>query len=68
MRGKQLVLGCYAVAWMELNPQPSSYKAELFPLSHGPLSSSMRSNDDNDWPVHSLMLFLHDLRGLHLRR
>ena len=31
-------------------------------------SSVMRSNDDSDWPVHSLMLLLHDLRGLPLRR
>ena len=28
----------------------------------------MRSNDYNDWPVHSLMFSLHDLRGLPLRR
>ena len=28
----------------------------------------MRSNDDNDWPVHSLMLSLHDLRDLPLQR
>ena len=28
----------------------------------------MRSIDDVDWPVHSLMSFFHDLRGLSLRR
>ena len=31
------------------------------------LSSAMRNNDDNDWPVNSLMLSLHDFRGLRLR-
>ena len=36
--------------------------------AHRPLSSAMRSNDDIDWPVHSLMLSLHDLRGLLLPR
>ena len=30
-------------------------------------SSAMGSNDDIDWPVHSLMLSLHDLRGILLR-
>ena len=35
---------------------------------HRLLSSAMRSNDDNDWPVHSLMLSLHDLRDLPLQR
>ena len=35
--------------------------------AHWPLSSSMRSNYDIDWPVNSLMLSFHDLRGLHLR-
>ena len=28
----------------------------------------MRSNGDIDWPVHSLILIFHDLRGLPLRR
>ena len=28
----------------------------------------MRSNDDGVWPVHSLMLAFHDLRGLPLGR
>ena len=32
------------------------------------LSSTMRSNDDNDWHVNSLMLSLHDLSGLPMRR
>ena len=32
------------------------------------LSSATRSNDHIDWPVHSLMLSIHDLRGLPLRR
>ena len=27
----------------------------------------MRSNDDIDCPVHSLMASFHDLRGFHLR-
>ena len=36
-------------------------------VAHRLLSSAMRSND-NDWPVHSLMLSLHDLRCLPLRR
>ena len=31
------------------------------------MSSAMRSCDDNDWPVHSLILSFHDLRGLPLR-
>ena len=35
--------------------------------AHQPLSSAMHSNDDIDWPVHSLMLPFHDLRGLPLR-
>ena len=30
------------------------------------LSSAMHNNDDNDWPVHSLMLSYRDLRGLAL--
>ena len=33
---------------------------------HRLMSSAMRSNDDNDWPVHCLML--SDLQGLPLRR
>ena len=37
-------------------------------LAHRLLSSTERSNDDNDCPVNSLMLSLHDLRGLPLRR
>ena len=36
--------------------------------AHWPLSSEMRSNDDIDWPVHSLMLSFNDLHGLPLRR
>ena len=28
------------------------------------LLSAMRSNNDSNWPVHSLMLSLHDLRDL----
>ena len=32
------------------------------------LSSAMRSSDDGDWPVHSVMMPFHDLRGLSLRR
>ena len=28
----------------------------------------MHSNDDIDWPVHSLLFSFHDLRGLPLRR
>ena len=32
------------------------------------LSYAMHSKDGNDQPVHSLMLSLHDLRGLPLRR
>ena len=35
--------------------------------AHRPLSSAMDSNDDIDWPVHSMVLFFHDLRGLALR-
>ena len=31
-----------------------------------PSTSAMRSNDDNDWPVHSLTLSIRDLRGLML--
>ena len=42
--------------------------ASVATTAHRPLSSAMRSNDDNDWPVHSLMLFFHDLRDLPLRR
>ena len=36
--------------------------------AHQLLTSAMRSNGDDDWPVHSLMLFLHDLHNLPLRR
>ena len=36
--------------------------------AHQPLSSAMRSNDVDDWPIHSLMLYFYDLRGVHLRR
>ena len=36
-------------------------------IAHRPLLSAMRSNDDIDWPVHSLMLSFHDLRGLPRR-
>ena len=35
---------------------------------HRPLSFAMRSNDDIDWPVHSLIPSFHDLRDLTLRR
>ena len=31
--------------------------------AHRLLPSAMWSSDDNDWPVHSLMLSLHDLRS-----
>ena len=34
--------------------------------AHRRLSSATQSNDDTDWPAHSLMLSLHDLRGLPL--
>ena len=37
-------------------------------VAHRLLSSVMRSSDDSDWPVHSLMLSFHHLRGLPLRR
>ena len=30
------------------------------------LSSAIRSNDDNDWPAHSLILSLHDLVAVSL--
>ena len=36
--------------------------------AHRPLSSAMHSNYDIDWPVHSLMLSFHDMRGLPLQR
>ena len=36
--------------------------------AHQLLSSAMRSSDDNDRPVHSLMLSFHDLHGRPLRR
>ena len=36
--------------------------------AHRPLPFAMHSNDDIDWPVHSLMLSFNDLRGLPLRR
>ena len=35
--------------------------------AHRLLSSVMHSNNDNDWIVHSLMLSLHNLRGVFLR-
>ena len=35
--------------------------------AHRLLLSAMHSNDDIDWPVHSLMLFFHDLRDLPVR-
>ena len=37
-------------------------------VAHRRLYSATRGNDDNDWPVHSLILPFHDLRGLPLRR
>ena len=37
-------------------------------VAHRLQSYAMPSNDDNDWHVHSFMLFLHDLRGPLLRR
>ena len=37
-------------------------------VAHRLLSSAMRNNKDNDWPVHSSMLSLHDIIGLRLRR
>ena len=37
-------------------------------VAHRLLPSAMRSNDDSDRPVNSLMLSLRDLRGLPLRR
>ena len=33
-----------------------------------PLTSVVCSNDDNGWPIHSLILFTGDLSGLQLRR
>ena len=45
---------------------PTDASAAL--VAHRLLSSVMRSNDANDWPGHSLMLSLYDLRGLPLRR
>ena len=43
--------------------------ASVAMVAHRLLSSTMRSNYDNDWLVHSLIfLSLHDLRGLALRR
>ena len=37
-------------------------------VAHRCLPSAKQSNADIDWPVHSLMLPLHDLRGLLLQR
>ena len=37
-------------------------------VAHGVLSTAMHINDDNDWPVHSLMLSIHDIHGLPLWR
>ena len=37
------------------------------PIDFGRLRRDAMS-DDGDWPVHSLMFSLHDLRSLHLRR
>ena len=37
-------------------------------VAHRLMSSVMRSNNDCDWPVHSLMLSFDDFRGLSLRR
>ena len=42
--------------------------ASAVTVAHQLLSSAMRSNNDRDWPVHSLMLSFHDLRGLPLWR
>ena len=36
--------------------------------AHRHLSSAMCSNDDVGWPIHSLMLSFHDLRGLPMWR
>ena len=35
--------------------------------AHRPVAV-MRCNDANDWPVHSLILSVHDLQDLPLRR
>ena len=40
--------------------------ASAMMVVHRLLSSAMRSNDDDDWPVHSLMLSLPLLRGFPL--
>ena len=37
-------------------------------VAHRLLSSAVRINDDNDWPVHSLLLSLRDLHGIPVRR
>ena len=43
--------------------------ASALSVAHRYLSFAMLNNNDNGcWPVHSLMLSLHDLRSLPLRR
>ena len=46
-----------------------SVDASAAMVAHGLRLSAIRSNEDNDWPVHfhSLMLTFHDLRGIPLR-
>ena len=46
----------------------TSTDASAAMVAHRLLSSVMCSNNDNDWPVHSLMLSHHELRGLPLQR
>ena len=41
--------------------------ASAVKTAHGLMLSAMHSDDDIDWPVHSLLLSLHDLDSLSLR-
>ena len=45
---------------------PTLASAEM--VTHRLLAYAMGSNDDSDWPIHSLMLSFHDLRGIPVRR
>ena len=53
---------------LEFSTHVTQSDASAAIVSHRLLSSAMRSNDDNYWPVHSFMLSLHDIRRLPRRR
>ena len=63
---------CHADGWRgwitNLHRWAAPTDASAVTTAQRPLSSAMHSNDYIDWPVNSLMLSFHDLRGLRQRR